>query len=617
MELNPVPLSPLDLPPLYARCNSPPSQVDYKLASQYVGSIDEELEECQAEIDALEIQLAKLRERVKALQNTRDEFGPMLSPWRRLPVDVLVEILQIAVNPGLHRSQLLLSPDFQSTDRAHFKNLRSVCRLWRDVAFATPSLWTSIWVDFNECYKEVPNVKAVIRWIGKYFERAGSSLPLDLGFRWDDWDLGRDRRGGGNHPLNLLFTDVWLPYLFSQRSRLSKISFFATAHHFRIFETQLQKARSSENSGCTWVTEHLQVRVNSSPVRGSLKEHTLGTSGVIEASFPNLEFAAVSANTDEALDLNLLKQGHSGLLAFEWIVSRHSDTRFKGLGAFTHLHELYLSVPVSTTDYEEYISPVSVHDPSFDFPSLRLLFIDDLPDFVVLSKLRTPVLEVLGITSTIPSQWHLGDKQSRLSSSISYLIDFIRRTEGLSTFQLSGWFVLGDETLLRLFQALDKVYYICTDVWFNEESNANQCEDSMLSNMVQLCIHLPDAETPYPSSSSTSSSSSLSAGGSRAAETSNRECSPTTLKYCRQPAYWKSSLAAYLEARSSAMAMASQSREDTLDDEDIFDLDVVIPHLALDDSEGGKDARDTVEMIQRLPGINLKLRESCVAFGDS
>jgi uncharacterized coiled-coil protein SlyX len=268
----PGPLSPLNPLLRYTKCNDPLTQIDHQLASQYVADIDEELKELQTEIDRLESQLTRLQERVKALKYTRNEYLPMFSPWRRLPTDILAEIMQIAVNPELGSLELL-SPDFQSTDRMHFKDLRSVCRTWRNVAFATPSLWTSVWVNFDEYPKG--EVHAVIRGIGKYFERSGSCLPLALGFCWErEVDSIPLPEGQGiedtqenwnvRQPTNRLFNDVWdvwLTYLFSQRSRLSEISFFATMHHFAIFEERL---KGWSLAGQTWKTEHLQASLKGS-----------------------------------------------------------------------------------------------------------------------------------------------------------------------------------------------------------------------------------------------------------------------------------------------------------------------------------------------------------------
>jgi hypothetical protein len=612
MESNagaPGALSPLNLPLRYAKCNNPPTQIDYQLASQYVENIDKDLKELQIEIDSLESQLTRLQDRVKVFKHTRKGFLPMLSPWRRLPTDILAEIMQTAVNPEFG-SLRLLSPDFQSTDRTHFKNLRSVCRSWREVAFVTPSLWTSVWVNFDEYPRE--NVHSVIRGIGKYFERSGSCLPLGLGFRWKRWDSGRDGLSQRNQPLNRLFTDIWLAYLFSQRSRLSKISFFTTTHFFAIFEKQLKRWSLA---GQTWKTERLYANLDLSmgtwDFRRQLR-HAAENSGVILGSFPDLNFAAVTAATEQALDLDLLKTGHSGLPALELIGMSHDmDSIFAGLGAFTHLNELYLSVPPPSSYFEEDVSPLSHHAPSFEFPRLQLLVINDLLECFVLSKLRAPALELFRVISNIPSKWRLAKRHKRLRSSFPYLIDFIRGAEELSTFHLNGWFVQDDQSLLSLFQALYRVKRVCIDTWFHEE-NPEQYNDSVLSNMIQLCIHLPDEDTPDLPSSSSSPPSELSLATSvpRNARTSSGDSCPTAsymLPFCRQPLYWKSSLSAYLKARSSAM-------EDTLGGGEQFGLHVVLPQFAMEGSVGGKDVRDTLEIIQRLPGINVVLMESCRVF---
>jgi hypothetical protein len=298
--------------------------------------------------------------------------------------------------------------------------------------------------------------------------------------------------------------------------------------------------------------------------------------------------------------LDLLKTGHSRLPIFEMVMSHNINFCFSALGAFTNLKELYLSVASSYAWAE--VVHLSRNTRSFDFPRLEILVINDLPSFFVLSKLRTPALETLQIVSKIPrtsaERWKT--IQKFLWGTFPNVIDFIREAEKLSSFYLNGWFVESDQYLLKLFQALSRVQTICIDTWFYAE-DPEQYDGSVLSSMSQLCIHLPDENTPRLPSATVVPGN---------AGTSNRN-SYRTAPFSRQPLYWKSSLSAYLKAYSSAMAKIPQ---DTLGSGEPFGLDVLLPQIFMEDSEGGEDARDTLEIIQQLPGIDVTLVPCCPVF---
>jgi hypothetical protein len=178
-----------------------------------------------------------------------------------------------------------------------------------------------------------------------------------------------DGTSQGSQLLNRLFTDVWLAYLFS---RLSKISFFETTHLFEILEKQL---KGWSLAGQTWKTERFHANLGSSMPYAPRRKNVAENSGVILASFPELEFAVVTA-TEQALGLDLLKVGHSGLPVFELIMSHNMNSCFAGLGAFTNL--TYLSVPSFCAEFEDDVVPLSHHAPSFDFPRLQLLVIESV-----------------------------------------------------------------------------------------------------------------------------------------------------------------------------------------------------------------------------------------------
>ena len=434
--------------------NDPPTLEERQLAQQTVQQVDEELGPLRMEIKSLEAQLVKLKSRARTLEQTRVEHVPILSPWRRLPTEILADIMQTALNPG---SLSFLSESNKSTDRQHFRNIRSVCRMWREVAFATPTLWTSAWIDFDEYGEdEVPDV---IKGVGRYFERAGPTLPLNVGFKWRrdptfmppvmaeedddgseavntgagqaedhttthelaDGDGGaeggegaattttEDAEGGtqvatSSDPkaevaAKCPFSDAWLGYLFSQRSRWEEISFFAETYHFQLFENKL---RFWLPTGATWKTLFLQVglyddlvQVPNGDAADSIIESTL-----IRATFPELETINLNAESDVLINVAQSKilNGHSELRKLRLEIYRDLNPYLSNLGGFPHLKKLLLNCPKLCVQAMHEVGPV------FDLPQLELLVISCIPSFSLLSKLYAPNVRTLQILTNVPPE---------------------------------------------------------------------------------------------------------------------------------------------------------------------------------------------------------------------
>ncbi|KAH6908946.1 hypothetical protein BKA70DRAFT_1075344, partial [Coprinopsis sp. MPI-PUGE-AT-0042] len=88
-----------------------------------------------------ESQIQRLEEIKKRLVTTRasislnkTQFTATLSPLRRIPPEVIAEILAFATQQGFDGCT-------EAADRHRFQALRAVCRLWRQTAFSTPYLW--------------------------------------------------------------------------------------------------------------------------------------------------------------------------------------------------------------------------------------------------------------------------------------------------------------------------------------------------------------------------------------------------------------------------------------------------------------------------------------------
>ncbi|TFK18032.1 hypothetical protein FA15DRAFT_698236 [Coprinopsis marcescibilis] len=111
-----------------------------------------------ANIEELELQPGTTAQRrneamTEAKRRLR-QYQSILSPVRRVPVELIGRILEAAL---LDQSPQEL-PDagdiegcrLDRCDRIHFQHLRSVCGLWRAVAFNTSALWSTLYVGPND-----------------------------------------------------------------------------------------------------------------------------------------------------------------------------------------------------------------------------------------------------------------------------------------------------------------------------------------------------------------------------------------------------------------------------------------------------------------------------------
>ncbi|RXW17470.1 hypothetical protein EST38_g8384 [Candolleomyces aberdarensis] len=438
--------------------NFPPTLEESQLASQKLKDIDAELKELQDEMEALPTRLSRLQLRYKILETKREDLSVILSPWRKLPPEIVADILQAAVNPGW--DDYFVSAIY-STNRRLFKNLRAVCRMWREVAFSTPSLWTNVWIDFDEYRPE--QVADAVRGVQKYFERAGPTLPLQLGFKW------RKK----SNPIS----DTWLEYLLSQRSRLMELTVKTTTSHFRVFEE-----RSKAADGATWETRYLNVKL-----RGGT---ALATSDAIDASFPVLESIHISSDSDESCHLALLA-GHPSLAKLHINMARiNHDRFFSKLGGFKHIHELVLTTCAFRS--------ISNDAPSCELPDLQYLTIRDPCSFIILSKIRAPSLTDLQI---VTSAHGTPSVQQQLWTTFPQLISFLHETgPKIQDFYLRCWFMQDDDALRRLLEALPAVRRLCLDTWFTDDAESTSKDDdrarsisdqSLLPNVREICQHMP------------------------------------------------------------------------------------------------------------------------------
>ncbi|KAJ7025718.1 hypothetical protein C8F04DRAFT_967303 [Mycena alexandri] len=115
--------------------NTVPSDVDCQRIRELVTGPQTEAAKITDEIQRLQSLICELAKKRDALNHFIDPLVALISPARRLPDDVVVEIFTASLPSDRNavidgaKSPLLLC---------------HICRAWRNLAISTPRLWTSL-----------------------------------------------------------------------------------------------------------------------------------------------------------------------------------------------------------------------------------------------------------------------------------------------------------------------------------------------------------------------------------------------------------------------------------------------------------------------------------------
>ncbi|KAH6914451.1 hypothetical protein BKA70DRAFT_667153 [Coprinopsis sp. MPI-PUGE-AT-0042] len=111
-------------------------------------------------LPSIEDEIDALKKRCSALLREKAMIEMIVSPLRRLPPEVVGEVLKQSVPNPMGKKQ-----------RLHFANLRSVCRRWRQVAFTTSSLWAGISLEIEGTGPG--HLSKAKERVNRWFKRAG------------------------------------------------------------------------------------------------------------------------------------------------------------------------------------------------------------------------------------------------------------------------------------------------------------------------------------------------------------------------------------------------------------------------------------------------------------
>ncbi|THU89872.1 hypothetical protein K435DRAFT_677003, partial [Dendrothele bispora CBS 962.96] len=116
-----------------------PSESEASQIEQEIVDCSSDIAKYDTEIETLEGVLEELRRKRCEIQRYSDERRSLLSPIRKLPIEILGEIF--AASCSGYGLLITTNPEPEGKISAHTLTLSHVCSQWRNFVISTPSLW--------------------------------------------------------------------------------------------------------------------------------------------------------------------------------------------------------------------------------------------------------------------------------------------------------------------------------------------------------------------------------------------------------------------------------------------------------------------------------------------
>ncbi|KAF7348253.1 hypothetical protein MSAN_01778900 [Mycena sanguinolenta] len=160
----------------------------------------DELVRIDTQIEAMEIALGQLKEQRALLREPIDAHRALISPMRRVPQDILLEIF-FSCLPTEHNA--LMDPAEAPLV------LGRICRYWREVVYSAPMLWSSVHIP-SPSYLFTPSniLLGFGRNVEAWLERS-APCPLSISV-FDDQNFFGDSPRYKEHPLVIQLSPVFL-----------------------------------------------------------------------------------------------------------------------------------------------------------------------------------------------------------------------------------------------------------------------------------------------------------------------------------------------------------------------------------------------------------------------
>ncbi|KAK0220127.1 hypothetical protein IW262DRAFT_1382934 [Armillaria fumosa] len=206
-----------------------------ELCSSTIIGLQKKISEYDVEVSRLNTTLEKLKASRQSLARCSKKFESLLSPIRRLPRDVLIEIFQF-ICTSVSYDAFLSRNDLPLVSTTPFY-LSSVCAYWRDVCISSPMLWTSVLANINHrgASLQFPRVTKLFR------QRSGTRLlNLQMSVEFGEFKEGvsyEDVQRRSRHAVTSLFYNPDALNL----QRLKRIGIDSrTAHLWHAFRKDIQ-----------------------------------------------------------------------------------------------------------------------------------------------------------------------------------------------------------------------------------------------------------------------------------------------------------------------------------------------------------------------------------------
>ncbi|KAK7029007.1 hypothetical protein VNI00_014717 [Paramarasmius palmivorus] len=142
------------------------SSSDRHIITQYLLDSEQELRDCQAEMNRLQAALLMLEGKQSRLKKNMEKYRYLLSPIRRLPTEILSAIFVLACDGNV------LSPSHSSPAIT----LSRVCGQWRELSLSLPHLWASMIIRLEDWDESQGALESIVT---MFIKRSGTA-PLEL-----------------------------------------------------------------------------------------------------------------------------------------------------------------------------------------------------------------------------------------------------------------------------------------------------------------------------------------------------------------------------------------------------------------------------------------------------
>ena len=155
--------------------NSPASEAEKSLIRQRIKLARDERRTTEASLFSTESTNAKnkLQNQLKSLDNFIHDHEALLSSIRDLPPELLAHIFLWSTS-WVRKFETDLCVEILEPRPKFILSLSQVCRYWREIALATPGMWTSI-PALRKWQSDDPEPEAFIHLLRTFIERSGNS----------------------------------------------------------------------------------------------------------------------------------------------------------------------------------------------------------------------------------------------------------------------------------------------------------------------------------------------------------------------------------------------------------------------------------------------------------